>query len=201
MFRAASRPILAGSVLAGMLMIGSSSVQAHAAPASQRPARAATHLSAWGVAPRLASPHMTRSNAGPNCPSNTTYSGNNAKYSCEEIAYDTNGHAVWIREGYDGGSSSGFGYLHFLYQHDLEISPVVVAIERSGSPSEQNNGNYQYVYGHKAPNGQIDQYIYVIEGRNGVGAPDGAEIGVITAYCQGPSHQYQQLCPSWVNSL
>ncbi len=104
---------------------------------------------------------------------------------------------MWIREGIH--TSSGFGYLHFQ-DHNIEINPVVIAIEQSPSPSRQSNGKYQYVYKHRN-NGQVDQYIYVIVDRDASHTPDGADIGVITAYCQDAKDTYQAECPDWVNSL
>jgi hypothetical protein len=39
-----------------------------------------------------------------------------------------------------------------------------------------------------APSGEVDQYVNV-----------GHELGVVTGYCQGPGHSFEQNCPDWVD--
>lgn len=103
---------------------------------------------------------------------------------------------MWTRQGYD---PNGFGFVHFFQPHNVWLSTVSTVVARSGYGLLQQNGRYLYGAYHVNSNGVVDQYINVIESRNSAPVSDGHEIGVITAYCQGPGESTEQLCPDWVN--
>ena len=127
-------------------------------------------------------------------------------YNCHEILYDGSLHQVWVREGRTG--SSGFGIAHFG-EHNLQLHVVEDVIDSSQQGFPQPNGTrYEYDAGYRDPNTQqVTQYVVVVEERakpNDPGNPgansDPNELGILTAFCQGPNRSYEQLCPDWVNA-
>ncbi|MEA2532519.1 MAG: hypothetical protein QOJ93_330 [Actinomycetota bacterium] len=118
-------------------------------------------------------------------------------YQCLEIVKDGSGHGVVIRYGQSG--TSGFGFLHFFMDHSLDLPPVIHAISNSAYGLPQPDGRYLYGEYHVAPPGQVDQYVNVFEERGPSANGDAHELGVVTAYCQGPGHSFEQNCPEWVN--
>jgi hypothetical protein len=129
-----------------------------------------------------------------NCPKGMPLNG---PYRCLAAQADGSGHLVIIRYGKSG--SSGFGYLHALVDHNLDLGPMEGVIANSQNGIRQSNGRYLYGAFHVAPKGQVDQYVNVFEERGEAANKDGHELGVVTAYCQGPGHSYEAKCPEWVN--
>ena len=129
------------------------------------------------------------------CPPGTT--GTDA-YSCLSVPNDGSGHGVWIRYGQSG--DSGFGFLHALVDHNLDLVPIEVTIFNSAFGVPQPNGRYLYGEYYRSPSGQIDQYVEVYEERHEAANHDGHGLGVVTAYCQGPGHSPEARCPDWVNA-
>ena len=136
---------------------------------------------------------------GSSCPYNATlYTGSLAPYNCYAVAYDGDGHGVWLR---DGGVNT-FGVAHFQ-THNLEPWAVeaVVSMEQYGL--RQSNGRYLYGAYFQDPDGFVDQQVLVFEerGKPSVsGVTDGNELGVVTAYCEDEFGNEEQLCPDWVNA-
>lgn len=129
-----------------------------------------------------------------NCPKGIPLNG---PYSCLAAQADGSGHLVIIRYGKSG--DSGFGYLHALIDHNLDLGPMEGIIENSKNGIRQSNGRYLYGEFHVAPKGEVDQYVNIFEERGEAADKDGHELGVVTAYCQGPDHSYEAKCPDWVN--
>jgi ABC-type nitrate/sulfonate/bicarbonate transport system substrate-binding protein len=127
------------------------------------------------------------------CPNGITTGG---AYGCIEGVTDGSGHKVIIRYGQTGG----FGFLHFLNDHNLDLGPVEVTIGNNQNGILQSNGNYHYGEYYGDPSGtEVSQYVLVFEDRGAAGNGDGFELGVVTAFCQGPGHSFEQNCPDWVN--
>lgn len=130
-----------------------------------------------------------------NCPKGMPRNG---PYSCLAAQADGSGHLVIIRYGKSG--DSGFGYLHALIDHNLDLGPMEGVIENSANGIRQSNGRYLYGAFHRAPKkGEVDQYVNIFEERGKAPDKDGHELGVVTAYCQGPGHSFEAKCPDWVN--
>ena len=129
-----------------------------------------------------------------NCPKGVPLNG---PYSCLAAQADGSGHLVIIRYGKSG--NSGFGYQHALIDHNLDLRPMEAVIENSENGIRKSNGRYLYGEFHVAPKRQIDQYVNIFEEREEAANKDGHELGVVTAYCQGPGHSYEAKCPEWVN--
>lgn len=197
------------AVLALLLLVGtavSPSFTTYASPGTGHP----TTLSAVGAGTWKTlkpSSHQSASSGitpkvyggpgGSTCPSGSySYSGSNAQYNCIDVTADGSGHGVWTRQG-DGN----YGYTHFFTPHNVWMSTVsaVIAAQAYGL-YQSSTGRYLYGAYHVNSNGDVDQYINIYESRNAAPAPDGNEIGVITAYCQGPGRSFEQYCPDWVNT-
>jgi hypothetical protein len=127
-------------------------------------------------------------------------------YNCHEVLYDGSLHQVWVREGRTG--SSGFGIAHFG-EHNLQLHVVEDVIDNTqqGFP-QPNSTRYEYDAGYRDPKTQqVTQYVVVVEERAKPNDPadpetnsDPNELGILTAFCQGPNRSYEQLCPDWVNT-
>lgn len=131
------------------------------------------------------------------CPSGMTESG---PYACIAAVKDDggNGHLVIIRQGRSG--SSGFGYLHALVDHNLDLGPMELTIGNAGAGVAQGNDRFLYGEFHTAPKGQIDQYVEIVEDRSGSSAADDSrELGLLTGYCRNSGRVEENQCPDWVN--
>lgn len=131
------------------------------------------------------------------CPGGTSYNGANQKWSCMEVQKDDagRGHAVWVRIGNKGG----FGYLHALLDHNLDLDPIIATISSNGHGIKQKNGRYLYGEVFISKN-KPKQYVEVYEQRTkGTGSPDNYEMGVVTAFCRNASYAEENQCPEWVN--
>ena len=135
------------------------------------------------------------------CPANSTgYTGNLDSWNCGGIYYDTGLHGVWMRKGMTG--TSGFGVAHFG-EHNLNALTVEHVIDIANLPTQQAGTRWRYgVQYADTILGGISQYVIVIEERGKpypAGVTDGGEQGIITAYCEGRGHAFEQTCPDWVN--
>ena len=203
---------VAGAICASVCLIVGGTLTSTAAQAAPHPSTArsqpaaAAHSGIWkafipaGTQSSI-SPNLVTGGGGggTNCPAGTTnYSA--GEWNCWEIDNDAAGHGVWIREGYNGVNDTGFGFFHFYDKHGLDIGPVEVVIWNNVGTS-QPDGRYFYMEGHRNNNGNVDQWVKVVEQRTpGSGSPDGYELGVVTAFCMDGNFNEELTCPSWVNS-
>ncbi len=181
-----------GLVLLGVAL--SSGAPVSAASASRTVSAAGITTGYWqAVVPLAAQPDIIIP-PETSCPPNTTYSGSNAEYSCVATVSDGSGHIVWVRQG-----NSSFGYQHFLGKHNLYLGPVTATVANNLFGLQQSNGRYLYEDYYQTTSGSPSQYVLVFESRNTAPVSDRQEVGVITAYCQGPGHSFEAKCPNWVN--
>jgi hypothetical protein len=111
---------------------------------------------------------------------------------------DLRGTYTPIRRG-----NGSFGYNHYAYSHNLTSPNPIHASFQTHTPAVSSGAHLEYIALATDPsNGNIYLTVRVVvqaASRTDDGAwqtPDGSNIGVITAYCQGVT-----LCPAWVNSI
>jgi hypothetical protein len=99
--------------------------------------------------------------------------------------------------------NGSLGYLHYAQPHNLYTRTPIHASFQTHSPAVSQGAHVEYIALAVNPNnGAIYLTVRVVvqaATRTDDGAyttPDGQNIGVITAYCEGYT-----LCPDWVNSL
>lgn len=110
--------------------------------------------------------------------------------------HDLNGVYTPIRRG-----NSSFGYEHYAVQHNLTSPNPIHAAFQTHKPDVQLGAHLEYIaLLTDTSNLNVKLTVRVIvqaASRTDDGAwktPDGSNIGVITAYCQG-----YNVCPSWAN--
>lgn len=149
------------------------------------------------IAPRLAQPDTRDPGTPSACPSGITTNG---AYGCID-AYKDNagkGHRVIIRTGKSG--SSGFGYLHALIDHNLDLHVVHAVIGNAAAGVSQGSGKYLYGAFHEAPKGEVDQFVEIVDNRNtSKSSGDLFELGLQTGYCKDGHYHTENKCPDWVN--
>lgn len=103
-----------------------------------------------------------------------------------------------IRRGNDA-----FGYNHYAFSHNLTSPNPLHAAFQTHTPDVSSGAHLEYVALATDPsNGNIYLTVRVVvqaASRTDDGVwrtPDGTNIGVITAYCEG-----YNVCPGWVNTI
>jgi hypothetical protein len=133
--------------------------------------------------------------------------GNPVMMQCRDVAPDTFGEMIPIRQGYyNSPTDTGFGESKFVQYHGLDLHSVIVAIN-NGVQTVQGN---QLIYDLTCPKGGECQQTVVlrvvastsgswtVSPGNVVNTPDKKTLGVVNAYCiMTPP---VTLCPSWVNT-
>lgn len=155
-------------------------------------------LSGSALHPNLnqSNPNVIVGNGGGNCP-NGTYSYSNEAWDCLDRVYDNTGHRVWIRIGQSG--NSGFGYNHFYFDHNLDLSAAEFVLETNYGIYQSSTGRYVYEDFYEK-NGQVSQWVRLFEQRTvGEKSPDNYPLGIVTGYCTDGNFVQESQCPPWVN--
>jgi hypothetical protein len=145
--------------------------------------------------PMQGPPMLVRPGRQP-CPSGTTnYIGPAQPYSCLAVYSDNagRGHPVPLRQGH--ADPAGFGLLHALQDHNVDEQTIATIIVNNAAGVAQ--GNNRFIYGLRFEVAGLGLVaVEVLEDRNpSTAAPDGQELGVLTAYCKGMTR-----CPDEVNT-
>lgn len=196
-----------GQLLSGAYRYATDNPIREPTPSGQPWVPASTTTPSGSQGAGIASAIYPRPPGGQTCPANMSgYTGSAAKYNCVDGMVDWKNHIVWIRNGCSQSAcgASAFGYLHFYRDHAMELETaqnIVAWDELGGTEIDKAQNKWSYNWEYLAPGTDVaEQYAIVIESRNAAPVSDKQETGVITGYCQGPTHLYEQDCPEWVNS-
>lgn len=127
------------------------------------------------------------------------YLGRPAPYRCHSAVVDPIGNVVVLRQGGFVGTSSAFGYLHALLDHNVE-DHVIERVVSSAYPLTAPTGRVRYIAELRVEGHGVMSVCVEVDRKRTNLAPDPEPHGVVTAYCKLPANANpEDKCPDWVN--
>ena len=127
------------------------------------------------------------------------YLGQPAPYRCHSAVVDPVGDVVILRQGGFVGTSSAFGYLHALLDHNV-ADHVIERVVSSAYPLTAPNGRVRYIAELRVQGRGVISVWVEVDRKRSNRAPDPEPHGVVTAYCKYPVNpDPENKCPDWVN--
>ena len=122
-----------------------------------------------------------------------------APYRCHSAVIDPLGNVVILRQGRSDAGPSAFGWLHTLFDHNVD-DHVVERVVSSAFPLRAPRGRFRYIAELRVEGrGVMDVWVEVDRAPS-ITAPDDEPFGVVTAYCKIPYNaDPENKCPEWVN--
>jgi hypothetical protein len=127
------------------------------------------------------------------------YLGQSAPYRCHSAVVDPIGDVVVLRQGGFTGTSSAFGYLHALLDHNVD-DHVIERVISSAYPLTAPQNRIRYIAELRVEGHGVMSVWVEVDRKRSNRAPDPEPHGVVTAYCKLPANaDPENKCPDWVN--
>lgn len=127
------------------------------------------------------------------------YVGPSAPFRCHSAVVDPLGNVVVLREGRSDAGPSAFGWLHALFDHNVD-DHVIESVISSAYPLTGPRGRVRYVAELRVEGRGIISVWVEVDPRPSGEAPDDERMGVLTAYCKLPQGSGpENKCPDWVS--